>query len=416
MIYTYHMSHHTHYKEYIDIRNDGCIIIYKRSDHKTPRFTARLKFPYQTGYVTKSTKTTNKSDAEKFAKDLYYDLEGKLSRGEPIKSYPFSKVFNDWTHHRRLEGQGKKYLEGDIRAAENYILKFFENYSIRKIDYDLITSFFKFRKETGKKTPSLETLKMDARRLKSILLYAYQRGFIQKIPEVPSFKGKKNPRPDFTLPEWRKLYKFMRTHVNEVKSNPVLYRDRYYLQQYILILGNSGIRTGEARRLKWQDIGTTKTIDGDNRTVLRVDGKTGSREVVCNKGAEDYLKRLYDYREKERGDKPPLSEYIFTHPDGKPIKSFKKSFGTLLEKSGLTYNGKGEKRVPYSLRHTYATMRLQEGVSIFQLSANMGTSVEMIETYYGKKRTTTAKAATEITRMSNRQAKTSTSEKPLPWE
>jgi len=31
-------------------------------------------------------------------------------------------------------------------------------------------------------------------------------------------------------------------------------------------------------------------------------------------------------------------------------------------------------------------MRISEGVSVFQLAANMGTSVEMLEDFYGKKR------------------------------
>ena len=39
--------------------------------------------------------------------------------------------------------------------------------------------------------------------------------------------------------------------------------------------------------------------------------------------------------------------------------------------------------MPYSIRHTYITMRLMEGVSIYQLSSNVGTSIEMIENYYG---------------------------------
>ena len=47
---------------------------------------------------------------------------------------------------------------------------------------------------------------------------------------------------------------------------------------------------------------------------------------------------------------------------------------------------------------TYATMRLSEGVSVFQLAANMGTSVEMIEKFYGKKRVRDPKAATELTK------------------
>jgi hypothetical protein len=41
-------------------------------------------------------------------------------------------------------------------------------------------------------------------------------------------------------------------------------------------------------------------------------------------------------------------------------------------------------------------MRISEGVSVFQLAANMGTSVEMIESFYGKKRMRDPKMATEL--------------------
>lgn len=46
-------------------------------------------------------------------------------------------------------------------------------------------------------------------------------------------------------------------------------------------------------------------------------------------------------------------------------------------------------------------MRLSEGVSVFQLAANMGTSVEMIEKFYSKKRVRDPKAATELTKNSS---------------
>jgi hypothetical protein len=61
----------------------------------------------------------------------------------------------------------------------------------------------------------------------------------------------------------------------------------------------------------------------------------------------------------------------------------------------------GKKQVPYSLRHTYATMSLAEGVSVFQLAANMSTSVEMLEDFYGKKRMRDPRMATEITKSMN---------------
>lgn len=92
------------------------------------------------------------------------------------------------------------------------------------------------------------------------------------------------------------------------------------------------------------------------------------------------------------------SEPLFCHPDGTPTKSFKNSFQQGLKRVGILYGSNGKKRVPYSLRHTYATMRLSEGVRVFQLAANTGTSVEVIEKFYGKKRVRDPKAATELTK------------------
>jgi integrase len=47
-------------------------------------------------------------------------------------------------------------------------------------------------------------------------------------------------------------------------------------------------------------------------------------------------------------------------------------------------------------------MRLAEGVRVFQLAANMGTSVEMLEEFYGKKRMRDPKTATEVTKFRER--------------
>jgi integrase len=42
-----------------------------------------------------------------------------------------------------------------------------------------------------------------------------------------------------------------------------------------------------------------------------------------------------------------------------------------------------EHRSPYALRHTYATFAIAAGVSLFELSRFMGTSVEQIDKTYG---------------------------------
>jgi integrase len=43
------------------------------------------------------------------------------------------------------------------------------------------------------------------------------------------------------------------------------------------------------------------------------------------------------------------------------VGSFKGGFQRALKEAGVLFASDGKKRVPYSLRHTYATMRIAEG-------------------------------------------------------
>lgn len=406
------MTEHKHYSEYHSYM-DGRIVLYKRKDHKTPKFSARFKIPNRIGVIVKSTKTPDKDKAYKIAKELYYDLEGKFHRGEALKKLPFSKVFNDWVSLRLIEGKDKVYTFDDIRSSKKHILKFFNDHDVRKIDNFFINEFFAKRQSYTPK-PSASTLKQEARRLSSILSFAHNNGSIKEIPRLPSITAKPNPRPDFTQEEFNRLVKSMRVFVEEVKANSFHYRARYYLQQYVLILKNSGLRVGEARKLRWIDIGKTQTLEGKTRLVFSVDGKTGQREVICMDQIKEYTKRLFDFRENELGRIPDLNEFVFCHKDGNPIHTFKKSFRALMVHSNLLFDKNGNKRVIYSLRHTYATTRLNDDVNIYHLAVNMGTSVEMIEKYYGKKRTT-AKSASELTKNAKSSNCDDDAER-LPWE
>jgi len=56
----------------------------------------------------------------------------------------------------------------------------------------------------------------------------------------------------------------------------------------------------------------------------------------------------------------------------------------MLKAAGLEYDTDGNRHTLYSLRHTYATFRLQNGTNVYWLKKNMGTSVTMIERHYGQ--------------------------------
>src|ERR1035437_1121209 len=393
---------HTHYRDYRDIRGDGRIILYRRADIQSQNWTARLKIPNTVGYVVKSTKTTDDFEARRFAEELYYQLEGRARRGEPVKSPTFKWVFEQWKASVSVERKvgSAKYTEANIRTMEIWALPHLGSQPIDAINESVLAQHIQWRVDQAKKLPAISTLRNERTILNQIFRFAKREGYISDTPTITLPTLRQNSRPDIPDKEWRKLYTYLRRYVKEAQDKR-RYRERFYLQNYILILANSGIRVGEARRLRWRDASSTKTLSGKKRLIFTVRGKPGEREVVWMEHVEGYIDRLKKLRSEEVKKLNP-DEPIFCHPDGKAIGSFKKGFEQVLDEAGVLYGSDGKKRVPYSLRHTYATMRISEGVSVFQLAANMGTSVEMIENFYGKKRMRDPKMATEVTKFRER--------------
>jgi len=386
-------QNHSHYRDYLDLRSDGRIVLYKRADHQNPKWTVRLKLPRIKGFVVKSAKTTDDFEARRFAEDLYFELEGRARRGESINAPTFRKLLEEWTEvlERETEPNKLELVRGNLRRLRLWAGNFLGDYRVDVITDDVMAQYMEWRYQQPE-VPAPSTLRNERSTLNKFFRYARRKRHIRELPEIVTRPVKPNPRPDIPEAEWQALCEYLTKPVVRGK------RDRLYLRYYILILGNSGIRTGEARRLTWRDISYTKTLTGDRRLVFTVRGKTGEREVVCNVGVERWVAELEQYRRDESGRPISPSETLFCHPDGKPILNFKNSFQQALKGAGVLYSSDGKKRVPYSLRHTYATMRLSEGVSVFQLATNMGTSVEMIEKFYGKKRVRDPKAATELTK------------------
>ena len=392
------MNDHKSYDDYVDVRGDGRIVMYKRKDHsKRPKWNVRLKLPDTKGYVVKSTRTADFDEGRRFAEDLFFKLEGKVRRGEVLRSPSFKKVAKEYLSQvdyilRDRTDQYKGFQETVIRL---HLLPYFDNTPLDQISEDMMSEFVsaQFREHNL----SNVTVRHHQTVMKKVFDFGRRKGYIRDIPEIPKPKLVINNRSDFSKDEWRRLYTFMRDWVQHPNSR--IRRQRLYLQNYILILGNSGIRCGtETRNLKWADISSTKNLTGEERVVIRVKGKTNLRDVVCNEGIERYFKRLYEQRTEELGAPPPATECVMVNPNGKPIQSFKKSFNSLMEQVGMSVDNRGNRRTPYSIRHTYITMRLMEGVNVYQLASNAGTSIEMIENYYGHLRNRDPNVVSEITK------------------
>ena len=361
---------------------DGGIYLFLRGDYKKPTWMCRVKAPGQTGYIYRSTRSTDEHQAYKFADDLYHQqlvkaycggtdkgtkvsvgIEAYIARFEP-ESGQLSIRYRILLLRRVLTHIGKLTFEGLTTA------------SISKLTDDL-------RKATKKGIMSPNTTKRVHNDLRHFFRWCVEEGFLKDIPKFPRINGEKSRRPHFNETEWRKITRQLREFVKVTNAKTL--RERTMLVNYVLILANTGIRVGEARILKWRDVREVAGLNDSRDIILTVNGKTGIREVVARTSdVKIYFRRILELRIDERqGRAPDPDGLIFCHKDGSEIGSFKKSFQTLLEKCGVQKDSFGRSRTIYSLRHTYATFRLHEGVNHFALARNMGTSVQMLEEYYG---------------------------------
>jgi len=265
-----------------------------------------------------------------------------------------------------------------------------------------------WRRSNGKRAVSSPaTINKDLGSLKAFFKWTFRNGYVDRPIEFDKPRIKLNRRTHFDTSDWAKLTRFLREWVKQggTGRGGGKARERTLLTNYVLILANTGIRVGEARTLRWRDVQNDKDRSGSPIVVLSVKGKTGEREVIArNFAVKDYFDRIRAMREAEIHRQVHRDDFTFCSREGKPIGSFKKGFQNLISKAGVEFDSHGKRRTIYSLRHTYATFRLREGTHHFHLAQNMGTSVKMLEEYYGHVRS--RDVAEELTKTSGQRKNT----------
>ena len=230
----------------------------------------------------------------------------------------------------------------------------------------------------------------------AVMNYAIKKRYApasQRFEDRPKLKTMR--RDEFTLEEYRHLHTVARSWVKEaIRPSSTWYRTVAY--NFILIMCNTGMRPSEAKNLRWRDITTGKDREGRELVILFVQGKGKSRKLVAPKSVGDYFERIREatraYRRQAaeaEGMGAPEIEFrpedrVFTTITGEPAKSlYQAMIEDLLIKAKLREGASGVPRSTYCFRHTYATFRLAEGVDVYFLAEQMGTSVKMIEEHYG---------------------------------
>jgi len=136
-----------------------------------------------------------------------------------------------------------------------------------------------------------------------------------------------------------------------------------FLPLFIRFLLLTGARKGEARTAKWRDIDVTSAV----WTVPRT--KNGrSRRIMLSDAALDVLAKTKN-RARELGLVVAPEEYMFVNPRTKTrYDSFHIAYYKARDLAGLS-----DVRI-HDLRHTYASLLINNGVSLYEVQELLGHS------------------------------------------
>jgi integrase len=370
---------------------DGKLTIFKRSG----TFYARIRLTRK-GYLWRSLKTTDEQTAIRAGRRLLFQLEHRADQGLPPKSKLFSAVIDDYVRFRERDHKQGRTSVGMLRQIIR-VSKFWREYAgampIEAVDDKVMREFIPWRRDyyskfaalpkNTKLNPTDKTLQWDMMLGKAVVRWAAEQGLRgkQSLPAVTFTPKQKRTRPAFELSEYRRLWRTIFARIREAQDTRVR-RSRELVRDYVLILANSGMRVGEANNLRLRDLTPFRDDKGRRNFRFIVRGKTGERDVILRSAAARRLDKLL----AKRNGKDP-NNFLFAMPDGSKVTTLIDQFNATLKEAGVQRNSFGDKYTLYSLRHFYAVMALRNGIGVFEVARNMGTSVQMIQQYYGKQAT-----------------------------
>lgn len=364
------------------------LVIFRRGDVQHRMWYCRVKLPKEDRYKTISLKTERIDIAREKAFDHDSEVRFSLKHDVPVFNRPFSAVAKEYMAVQELRAK-----RGEISAdrprkvrtiVDGPLQKYVGSTQVHLIGEETWKNYPTWRRENGvgryrDKRISDSTIHTEMSVLFAVMGFAIEKRY---VPASLSFKKKPKlktmRRDEFTLEEYRKLHTVARawaakaTHPKSVWYRTVVYN-------FILIMCNTGMRPPEAKNLRWRDVKPAKDKEGRNIVVLFVQGKGKSRNLVAPESVLEYLERIHAISKATKPD-----DRVFTTINGAPTSTLYQSLiESVLVVAGLRDGQNGVPRSTYCFRHTYATLRLSEGVDVYFLAEQMGTSVKMIEDHYG---------------------------------
>lgn len=312
--------------------------------------------------------------------------------GMPVKRPCFSTIacsIVDELTSALASNRGKVVYKDYVTVLERYLIPFFGKMTFEQITPEVLMDFDSWRTTRLRKIPRASTLRTHASAFNRVIDAAKSRGLlpINRTAPALTIQGERSqPRPNFDKHEIDQLLAFLPGWISQGRLS-VENDIRPLLWDYVEFLLYTGVRHGtEARRLEWRHLQWHR--EGERRYLrIWVSGKTGPRYLIAKAGAIRALERLSQRNlgmSLDQTIEAKIAKLAFICKSGYEPHGFEGTFRRLMRDSGLLKDSSGKNRTLYSLRHTYATFALRDGISIHTVARQMGTSVLMLEKHYSK--------------------------------
>lgn len=366
-----------------------------------------------------STKERDLKRAKARAHELRMEAEIRRRSNLPVITRKFRDVARlavERLEHEIAVGKGKRSYTDYIRVINDYLIPILGKKSITSIDYQALDELNIKRAELMEKVPTQSTMLTHNAALNRVFDEAVIRGFLTEAnkPKLEATGKKSERRAAFDMNELRALLANFDDWIEAARTEQSK-EMRQLMRDYVDVLLDTGARPGtELLNLQWRQIkfamkptlkhtGEIDNTDDEheeitlpnlNRSVeMVVSGKTGTRTIVgmgrTVKALERIAVRNYDIDDSitepfKKLTVPTNEDCVFRTRNGEEQTSWQKMFESYLKEHNLLIDPiTGNKRVFYSLRHTYATLALtNDQVPMHTLAKQMGTSVLMIEKHY----------------------------------
>jgi len=409
---------------------EGKLFVYRRTADAEV-WAYRANIDGVRGYIRRTTHKKDLTLAKAEAKKQFIELVGRQKQSLSIKRQKFDEVFKLWLaeiKNRKTETR-YKYVVG---TYERYLKLHFGNLEMTALRQKQLDSYWTFRERfytegegknrielnekrinaksissrNIKKKPSYGTLRAEASIVNEFLAWALRNELVgreysirARDAQLTKAEMKVGRRETFTENEWLVL----RTHLRNYRDGIGIFaNDRTHRQHkkqrqmfycYVMLLASTGLRTGEAKQIKWGDI-THSYSDKNKKWHTEIDIRAEITKVREKRTAIAHSERCRDWlldwrKESEYNEDNDLVFYGWK--DATKGNDFSVTFKNFLRRveykgrqDGLLRTESGVARTLYSLRHLYATFRITKAnVEIYALANSLGTSVKQIEKHYG---------------------------------